>query len=56
MPTTLKTPKFKMPIYKKLGITLICTYEKSDTGKIDSVLDRKLNKDFIKENEINFED
>lgn len=51
-----KTKKFKMPIYKKLGITLICTYEKSDMGKIDSVLDRKLNKDFIKENEINFED
>lgn len=51
-----KTKKFKMPIYKKLGITLVCTYEKSDTGKIDSILDRKLNKEYIKENEINFED
>ncbi|MDD4815525.1 MAG: hypothetical protein PHQ62_00075 [Clostridia bacterium] len=51
-----KTKKFKMPIYKKLGITLICTYEKSDSGKIDSALDRKLKKEHIKENEINFED
>ena len=51
-----KTKKFKMPIYKNLEITLVCTYEKTDTGKIDSVLDRKLNKDFIKENKINFED
>lgn len=45
-----------MPIYKKLGITLICTYEKTDMGKIDTVLDRKLNKDFIKINHINYED
>ena len=44
----IKTKKFKMPIYKKLGITLICTCEKSDSGKIDSALDRKLNKNFIK--------
>jgi hypothetical protein len=51
-----KTKKFKMPIYEKLGITLVCTYEKSDSGKIDSALDRKLNKNFIKENEINFEE
>lgn len=51
-----KTKKFKMPIYKNLGITLVCTYEKSDSGKIDSALDRKLNKTFIEENKINFED
>ncbi len=51
-----KTKKFKMPIYKKLGITLICTYEKTDMGKIDTVLDRKLNKEFIKVNDINYED
>lgn len=51
-----KTKAFKMPIYKELGITLICTYEKTDTGKIDAVLERKLNKKFIKEGEINFED
>lgn len=49
-----KTKKFKMPIYEKLGITLICTYEKTDTADIDAVLDRKLNKEYIKENEINF--
>lgn len=51
-----KTKKFKMPIYKDLGITLICTYEKTDMGKIDSVLDRKLDKKFIKINQINFEE
>ena len=43
-----------MPIYEKLGITLICTNEKNDMADIDTVLDRKLNKDFIKEHEINF--
>lgn len=51
-----KTKKFKMPIYEKLNITLICTYEKTDSGKIDSVLERKLNKNFIKENEINYKE
>lgn len=48
-----KTKKFKMQIYRQLGITLVCTYEKTDMGKIESVLDRKLNKNFIKQNEIN---
>lgn len=51
-----KTKKFKMPIYEKLKITLICTYEKTDMGKIDTVLDRKLNKNFIQINHINYED
>lgn len=51
-----KTKKFKMPIYERLGITLICTYEKTDMGKIDTVLDRKLNRKFITENKINFEE
>lgn len=51
-----KTKKFKMPIYRKLEITLVCTYEKTDMGKIDTVLDRKLNKAFIKVNSINYED
>ncbi len=55
-----KTKKFKMPIYQKLcenkDITLICTYEKNDAGKIDSALARKLKKSNIKENEINFEE
>lgn len=49
-----------MPIYKKLcenqEMTLICTYEKTDTGKLDTVFDVKSNKLFIKENEINFEE
>lgn len=45
-----------MPIYRKLGITLICTYEKTDMGKIDTVLDRKLNKTFIEVNKINYEE
>lgn len=50
-----KTKKFKMPIYEKLGVTLICTHEKTDTADIDAVLDRKLNKNYIKENSINFD-
>ncbi len=50
-----KTKKFKMPIYKKLGTTLFCTYG-TDMGKIDSVLDRKLKKENIKINEINYEE
>lgn len=49
-----KTKKFKMPIYEKLGITLVCTYEKDDAGNIDAILEQKLNKQFLKENEINF--
>ena len=49
-----KTKKFKMPIYEKLGITLVCTYEKTDTGDIDSTLERKLNKENIEENKINY--
>ena len=49
-----KTKKFKLPIYEKLGITLVCTYERTDTGDIDATLDRKLNKKNIAENEINY--
>ncbi|MBQ8546182.1 MAG: hypothetical protein IJ437_04500 [Clostridia bacterium] len=48
-----KTKKYKLPIYEKLGITLICTYEQTDTSDIDAALDRKLNKENITENEIN---
>ena len=51
-----KTKKFKMPIYETLGITLICTYEKTDAGNIDAILERKLNKQFIEECKINFEE
>ena len=49
-----KTKKFKLPIYEKLGITLICTYEKTDTRDINATLDRKLNKKNIDEGTINF--
>lgn len=49
-----KTKKFKLPIYEQLGITLVCTYEKTDTSDIDATLDRKLNKNNIDENVINF--
>ncbi len=48
-----ETKKFKIPIYEKLGITLICTYEKTDMANIDATLERKLNKTFIMENKIN---
>lgn len=51
-----KTKKFKMPIYRELGITLICTYEKTDMGEIDTTLERKLNKAFITPNTINWEE
>ena len=52
----MKTKKFKLPIYKDMAITLICTYEKTDSGKIDSALSRKLKKEYIKEKEINYLD
>lgn len=51
-----KTKKFKISKYKELKTTMICTYEKTDMGKINTVLERKLNKSFIKLHEINFED
>ena len=51
-----KTKKFKISIYREKKITLICTYEKTDMGEIDSVLERKLNKEFIKEGQINYEE
>ena len=49
----LKTKDFKMPIYEKLGVTLVCTYEKTDTSDIEATLDRKLKKENIIENKIN---
>lgn len=51
-----QTKKFKMPIYKKLGITLINTYEKTDAKDIDSALTRKIKKENIKEGQINYEE
>lgn len=50
-----KTKKYKMDIYKKAKVTLICTHEKVDTKDMEATLDRKLNKHYIKENEINFD-
>lgn len=50
-----ETKKFKIPIYKELGITLICTYEETDMNDIESALDRKLNKDFITIGKINYD-
>ena len=50
-----QTKKFKLPIYEKLGITLICTSEKTDMEDPESTLDRKLNKNNIEENKINFD-
>ena len=51
-----KTKKFKMPIYREKGITLVCTYEKSDMGNIRATLNRKLAKENIIPNQINFEE
>lgn len=51
-----QTKKFKMPIYKKLGITLVNMYEKTDAKDIDSALNRKLKKEHIKEGQINYEE
>ena len=51
-----KTKKFKMQKYRELGITLVCTFEKTDMGRIDSVLDRKLKPANIREGQINFDD
>lgn len=51
-----QTKKFKTQIYKKLGITLINTYEKTDAKDIDSALARKIKKENIKEGQINYED
>ena len=50
-----KTKKFKMKKYQEMGITLICTHEQTDAKDIDAVLERKLKKEFIRENEINFD-
>ncbi len=50
-----KSKNFKMEIYRKQKITLVCIYEKTDMDKIDSVLERKLNPKNIKSHTINFE-
>ena len=48
-----KTKKFKLPIYEKMGVTLVCTYEKSDASNIEAALERKLTKANIEEGKIN---
>lgn len=47
---------YKMKFYKELRITLICMYPKTDLKNLDFALQRKLNKDKIKENEINYKE
>ncbi len=45
---------YKMKFYREQHITLICMYPKTDLKNIKFALQRKLNKDRIKENEINY--
>ena len=46
---------YKLEIYRRLKVTLICTYENWDTKNLESTLNRKLNPEKIKYNEINYE-
>ena len=48
--------KFKMEKYKEKKITLICTFEESDAKDIQEALDRKLTKEYIKKNQINYDE
>lgn len=50
-----KKINYKMPIYKQKKVTLICLYPHDDS-KIESVLKRKLNKDNITPNQVNWEE
>lgn len=49
-----KTKKYKLDIYRQMGLTIICTDE-SDMDDPDLKLRRKLNKNNIKKGEINFD-
>jgi predicted nuclease of restriction endonuclease-like RecB superfamily len=51
----LQQQKYKLEQYKKLHLTVICTYENEDSADIETTLMQKLNKQFIKEGEINYE-
>lgn len=51
----LKQQAFKLNQYRKLHLTVICTYEQEDTEDIETTLNQKLNKNFIKESKINGE-
>ncbi|WP_251548305.1 hypothetical protein [Pumilibacter intestinalis] len=49
-----RTKNYKIEKYRKKGITLICTHEKTDTKDIEATLDRKL--ESYEEGKINFLD
>lgn len=51
-----KRTKYKMPLYKEKRITLICMYAKTDLKNLIFALKTKLNKNKIKENEINYQE
>ena len=51
-----ETKNMKMDFYHKKGLTLICTYEKSDAKDIESALDWKLDPNNYKQGEVNFEE
>ena len=51
-----ETKNMKMDFYRKKGITLICTYEKTDVKDIDEALEFKLNPENYKIGTINFEE
>lgn len=48
-----KKINYKIPIYKRDNVTLICLYPQDDS-KIETVLKRKLNKEHIKIGELNW--
>lgn len=50
-----QTTDYKMKLYRKMGITLICMYPKTDQKNIRFALDTKLNKAKIKEGTIHYE-
>ncbi len=45
---------YKMKFYREKHITLICMYPKTDSKNLNFALKKKLNKERIQENEINF--
>ena len=49
-----KTTAYKINFYKKLGITLICMYPKTDQKNIRFALNKKLNKEKLKVGELNY--
>ena len=51
----LQKEQFKLEQYTKLHLTVVCTYENEDSADIETTLNQKLNKRFIKEGKINGE-